>query len=318
MEKINNLGKINTKLYNLFDLITDTLNRVNNDYPNYEQIKKMIDCNKKLRDHFYTNNSFKTFELHEIIDFQKEIRGNYSTISYCGLFNKYYFTYIGLIDTTFIYNEVYNDANLEQFSSEQLKYKKINDNKHTNYNRHTIKDVAKNKLEFDAGIFKDSNIENNIHDFIKKINDEILKLREGKGGNLKSIYEHIYGCFELLIILINDEIRFYEHYDREFSDFILAWTAGLVSWFTRSNLGYKATAKELTRIINYYIEPIKPISYINRFEQIVFAKIQLAERIKSFKEIEVKKENISECRNILENIDKDLHDLYKLLLIDTN
>jgi len=311
MEPTNAIHNINSKLSSIFNLIKDTLNHVNNDYKTYEQIKKMIDCNKKLRDHFYTNNSFKTFELHEIIDFQKEI-------SYRGLFNKYYLTYIGLIDTTFIYNEVYNGANLEQFSSEQLKYKKINDNKHTNYNRHTIKDVAKNKLEFDAGIFKDSNIENNIHDFIKKINDEILKLREGKGGNLKSIYEHIYGCFELLIILINDEIRFYEHYDREFSDFILAWTAGLVSWFTRSNLGYKATARELTRIINYYIEPIKPISYINRFEQIVFAKIQLAERIKSFKEIEVKKENISECRNILKDIDKDLHDLYKLLLIDTN
>jgi len=311
MERTHTLHQINIRLFKLYELITETLNHVNKDYPKYEQIKKMIDCNKKLRDHFYTNNSFKTFELHEIIDFQKEI-------SYRGLFNKYYLTYIGLIDTTFIYNEVYNGANLEQFSSEQLKYKKINDNKHTNYNRHTIKDVAKNKLEFDAGIFKDSNIENNIHDFIKKINDEILKLREGKGGNLKSIYEHIYGCFELLIILINDEIRFYEHYDREFSDFILAWTAGLVSWFTRSNLGYKATARELTRIINYYIEPIKPISYINRFEQIVFAKIQLAERIKSFKEIEVKKENISECRNILKDIDKDLHDLYKLLLIDTN
>jgi len=318
MERTHTLHQINIRLFKLYELITETLNHVNKDYPKYEQIKKMIDCNKKLRDHFYTNNSFKTFELHEIIDFQKEIRGNNNTISYCGLFNKYYLTYISLIDKTFIYKEVYNGTNVEQFSSEQLKYKKINDKEHTSCNRQNIKDVAKNRLEFDAGIFKDSNIENNIHDFIKKINDEILKLREGKGGNLKSIYEHIYGCFELLIILINDEIRFYEHYDREFSDFIFAWTVGLISWLNRGNLGYLSTARELNRIINHYIEPIKPISYINRFEQIVFAKIELEETIKSFKEIEVKKENISQCRDIIKEIDKYLCNLNKLLLIETN
>ena len=310
MEQTNTLHQINIRLFKLYELITETLNHVNKDYLKYEQIKQIKECNKQLRDHFYSNNNFKTFELHEIIELQKDI--------IIGLFNKYYLTYISLIDKTFIYKEVYNGDNVEQFSSEQLKYKKINDNKYTNYNRHNIKDVAKNKLEFDTGIFTDSNIENNIRDFIKNINNEILKLREGKGGNLKSIYEHIYACFELLIILINDKIRFYEHYDREFSDFILAWTVGLISWLNRGNLGYLSTARELNRIINTYIQPLKPISYINRFEQILFAKIELEKTIKSFKEIEVKKENISACRNIITKIDKNLCNLYKLLLIETN
>ncbi len=318
MEQQNTLNNINNNLYSILNLIKDILNNVNNNYRNYEQIKKIKECNKQLRDHFYNNNNFKTFELHEIIDLQKEIRGNNNAISYCGLFNKYYLTYIDLINKTFIYNEVYDGANIEQLSSEQLKYKKINEKEYKVYNRQNIKDVSKNRLEFDARIFKYSNIEHNIRDFIKIINNEIKNLREGKGGNLKSIYEHIYGCFELLIILINDEIRFYEDKNRTTSETFIAWTGGFFSWLIRGGLGYRTTARELTRIVETYIEPIKPISYINTFEQIVFKKIKLDETIKSFKEIEVKKENISECRKIIKTIDEDLHNLYKLLLIDTN
>lgn len=59
-----------------------------------------------------------------------------------------------------------------------------------------------------------------------------------------------------------------------------------------------------------------PLIYINSFENISIVQTELNTAITAFKEIEITEENISRCRGMIMNIDRNLVSLYKCLLIN--
>ena len=297
MQSDNKLSKINTSFSNCLVLINDNLNFINQNYKELAMINNIRELNQKLRNVFYRQDKMIIFDLQEIKLLQENIKN--------GNFNTNYNQYINYINKTF------------KTDNEQIKYK-INDNKINYYNYNKLEDSINNREHLSTPVFSYSLAETNIYYFIDNANIEIKKLRENKEGNLKLVFEYIYGAISLLIIKINDDIRFYEGKDRCITESFRAYIFGWFSRLSRHNNSYASTARELKNIINFYIDPLKtkPINFITSYNNIYTTKNELDKAIKSFTDMNITQENISICRGRVLNIDKNLHALYKTLLIN--
>jgi hypothetical protein len=240
-----------------------------------------------------------TYSLDELRELQTSIKE--------GEFFTKYTTYMTNITNTFITNG-------------NINYQ-LSENNFTDVLRTNLSSISNNREHLTKPIIAKSKVQMNIDRFIEIVNQEVnnLREREGNNGNLKRIFEYIFGAIQLFIFNIEDDIRFYKGKDRIFTESFRAWFfIGFISRIFRGGRSYATTARELTTIKNYFIEPMKntPLIYINSFENISIVQTELNTAITAFKEIEITEENIPRCRGMIVNIDRNFVSLYRCLLIN--
>lgn len=296
MDYQGNLKSINSDFSNIAILINETIKNVTDQYKRLPEINQIRTENEDLRRILNNQQNF-IYSLDELKDLQTSIKE--------GDFFTKYTTYMTNITNTFI-------------TDKKLNYQ-LSENNFTDVFRTNLSSIANNREHLSKPVIAKSKVQINIDRFIETANEEVNKLRESKNGNLKKIFEYIFGAIQLFIFNLDDDIRFYEGQDRIFIESLRAWFfIGFISRISRGGRSYATTARELMSIKNYFVEPMKntPLHYINSFENIFIVKTELNTAITAFKEIEITDENISRCRGMIMNIDRNLVSLYRCLLIN--
>lgn len=298
MDYQGNLNSINSDFSNIAILINETIKSVIDQYRRLPRIIQIRTKHEELRRILGARPNF-TYSLDELRELQTSIKD--------GDFSTKYTSYMTNITNTFITNG-------------NINYQ-LSENNFTDVLRTNLSSIANNREHLTKPIISKSKVQMNIDRFIEIINREVnnLREREGNNGNLKRIFEYIFGAIQLFIFNIEDDIRFYKGKDRIFTESLRAWFfIGFISRIFRGGRSYATTARELTSIKNYFIEPMKntPLIYINSFENISIVQTELNTAITAFKEIEITEENIQRCRGMIMNIDRNLVSLYRCLLIN--
>ena len=301
MDYQGNLKKINTDFSNIAVLINDTTKSVLEQYKEFYSIANIRNIHEELRRILNSQPGF-AYSLEQLTELQKNIKeGNF--------FNKFQ-NYKNELNKTFKTDKkVSYCLGIDNVSKEDI---------YTEILRNNLSAVANNREHLSKPVFGKSKVQSNIYHFIETAGEELKKIRENNNGNLKKIFEYIYGAIELFIFNLNDDIRYYEGKDRIFTESLRAYFCSWFSYWFRSRNTYGSTARELSNIKNFFVEPMKnsPLYYINTFENISIIENELISEINTFKNLKIDENNVGRCRGIIRNIDSKFVDLYRLLLIN--
>lgn len=301
MDYQGNLKKINTDFSNIAVLINDTTKSVLDQYKEFYQIANIRKIHEDLRRILNSQTGF-AYSLEQLTELQENIKE--------GSFSSKLQDYKNILYKTFeTEKKVSYCLGTDQVSKQYI---------YSETFRNNLSSVANNRNHLSKPVFGKSKIQFNIYYFIEIANEELKKIRENDNGNLKKIFEYIYGAIELFIFNLNDDIRYYEGKDRNFTESLRSFFCSWFSYWSRSRNTYGSTARELSNIKNFFVEPMKnsPLFYINSFENIPIIQRELMAEISTFKNIQINEHNVGRCRGIIRNIDGKLVDLYRLLLIN--
>jgi len=197
MDYQGNLNSINSDFSNIAILINETIKSVIDQYRRLPRIIQIRTKHEELRRILGARPNF-TYSLDELRELQTSIKE--------GEFFTKYTTYMTNITNTFITNG-------------NINYQ-LSENNFTDVLRTNLSSIANNREHLSKPIIAKSKIQMNIDRFIEIINQEVnnLREREGNNGNLKRIFEYIFGAIQLFIFNLEDDIRFYKGKDRIFTE----------------------------------------------------------------------------------------------------